>query len=126
MIRDEAVATPGVAEPVRRALVLRTAAGRPAGPGAAAGKRPEGTIVLSAATAGDIAEALCAIARPHLANPAWTLLETAKIGYTEVDWPKQYRSAKQQLERNLERERAQAAQGGGLSALEQANRALGA
>jgi anthraniloyl-CoA monooxygenase len=68
---------------------------------------------------------LCAIARPHLANPAWTLLEAAKIGVTEVDWPKQYRSAKQQLERNLERDKQSAAQGGGLSALEQANRALG-
>jgi len=49
---------------------------------------------------------LCAVARPHLANPAWTLLESAKIGYTDVPWPKQYRAAKQQLERNLERERA--------------------
>jgi anthraniloyl-CoA monooxygenase len=68
---------------------------------------------------------LCAIARPHLANPAWTLLESAKIGYADVAWPKQYRSAKQQLERNLERERAMQAQGAGLSALEQANRALG-
>ncbi|HEY2187433.1 MAG TPA: bifunctional salicylyl-CoA 5-hydroxylase/oxidoreductase, partial [Caldimonas sp.] len=63
---------------------------------------------------------LCAIARPHLANPAWTLLEAAKIGVTEIDWPKQYRSAKQQLERNLEREKQLAAQGAGLSALEQA------
>jgi anthraniloyl-CoA monooxygenase len=68
---------------------------------------------------------LCAIARPHLANPAWTLLEAAKIGVTDVAWPKQYRAAKQQLERNLERERAAAAQGAGLSTLEQANRALG-
>jgi anthraniloyl-CoA monooxygenase len=68
---------------------------------------------------------LCAVARPHLANPAWTLLESAKIGVTDVAWPKQYRSAKQQLERNLERERAMQAQGAGLSALEQANRALG-
>ena len=49
---------------------------------------------------------LCAIARPHLANPAWTLLESAKIGYTAIEWPKQYRAAKSQLERNLERERA--------------------
>ena len=24
---------------------------------------------------------LCAVARPHLANPSWTLLEAAKIGY---------------------------------------------
>ena len=52
---------------------------------------------------------LCAVARPHLANPAWTLLESAKIGYTDVPWPKQYRAAKMQLERNLERERAAAA-----------------
>ncbi|MBW8779291.1 MAG: bifunctional salicylyl-CoA 5-hydroxylase/oxidoreductase [Burkholderiales bacterium] len=52
---------------------------------------------------------LCAVARPHLANPAWTLMESAKIGYVDVAWPKQYRAAKQQLERNLERERAAAA-----------------
>jgi anthraniloyl-CoA monooxygenase len=53
---------------------------------------------------------LCAIARPHLANPSWTLLEAAKIGYMDLQWPKQYRSAKSQLERNLEREKAMAAQ----------------
>jgi anthraniloyl-CoA monooxygenase len=68
---------------------------------------------------------LCAIARPHLANAAWTLLEAARIGYLDVPWPRQYRAAKAQLERNLERERAAAAQGAGLSALQQANRALG-
>jgi anthraniloyl-CoA monooxygenase len=49
---------------------------------------------------------LCAIARPHLANPAWTLLEAAKIGYHGVAWPAPYRSAKRQLETNLEREKA--------------------
>ena len=69
---------------------------------------------------------LCAIARPHLANPAWTLLESAKIGYTEIDWPKQYRAAKSQLERNLERERAASAQAGGASAINPANRVPGA
>jgi len=68
---------------------------------------------------------LCAVARPHLANPAWTLLEAAKIGYTDLAWPKQYRAAKVQLERNLERERAAAAQTGGLSPLAAANKALG-
>ena len=68
---------------------------------------------------------LCAVARPHLANPSWTLLESARIGYTDVEWPKQYRSAKTQLERNLKRERSMAAQSAGLSAIEQANRALG-
>jgi len=51
---------------------------------------------------------LCAIARPHLANPAWALLEAARIGYHELEWPKQYLSGKTQLERNLEREKAQA------------------
>jgi anthraniloyl-CoA monooxygenase len=68
---------------------------------------------------------LCAVARPHLANPAWTLMEAAKIGYMDVQWPKQYRAAKTQLERNLEREKAMAAQAAGLSPLEQANLAQG-
>jgi anthraniloyl-CoA monooxygenase len=71
---------------------------------------------------------LCAIARPHLANPAWTLLEAAKIGHTNgigADWPVQYLSGKSQLERNLERERAMAAQNAGLTPQEQANLAQG-
>ncbi|NMG27772.1 bifunctional salicylyl-CoA 5-hydroxylase/oxidoreductase [Aromatoleum evansii] len=46
---------------------------------------------------------LCAIARPHLADPAWTLHEAAKIGFGEVAWPKQYRSARGQYETNLQR-----------------------
>ncbi|WP_118184863.1 bifunctional salicylyl-CoA 5-hydroxylase/oxidoreductase [Paraburkholderia phosphatilytica] len=54
---------------------------------------------------------LCAVARPHLANPSWTLNEAAKIGYFDVNWPKQYFAGKTQLERNLERERAQRAEG---------------
>ncbi|MBC5768638.1 bifunctional salicylyl-CoA 5-hydroxylase/oxidoreductase [Ramlibacter albus] len=53
---------------------------------------------------------LCAIARPHLANPQWTLQEAAKIGYHDIGWPKQYLSGKNQLERNLEREKLQSAQ----------------
>ena len=58
---------------------------------------------------------LCAVARPHLANPAWTLTEAAKIGYTGLKWPKQYYAAKVQLERNLERERQVAAASAGLT-----------
>lgn len=46
---------------------------------------------------------LCAIARPHLANPAWTLEAAASQHYTAQWWPKQYLSGKSQLERNLER-----------------------
>lgn len=49
---------------------------------------------------------LCAVARPHLANPAWTLTEAAKIGYTPIDWPKTYRSGKAQMEANFAREKA--------------------
>jgi len=68
---------------------------------------------------------LCAVARPHLANPAWTLTEAAKIGYVDVEWPRQYRAGKTQLERNLERERVMAAQSAGLSAVQAANLAQG-
>jgi anthraniloyl-CoA monooxygenase len=46
---------------------------------------------------------LCALARPHLANPAWTLEAAARLGYGAQWWPKQYLSGRQQLERNLER-----------------------
>ncbi|MDF0517519.1 bifunctional salicylyl-CoA 5-hydroxylase/oxidoreductase [Bradyrhizobium yuanmingense] len=52
---------------------------------------------------------LCAIARPHLADPAWTLHEAARIGITAVNWPKQYLSAKGQYEANLARAAAVAA-----------------
>jgi anthraniloyl-CoA monooxygenase len=46
---------------------------------------------------------LCALARPHLANPAWTLEAAARLGYEAQWWPKQYLSGRQQLERNLQR-----------------------
>jgi anthraniloyl-CoA monooxygenase len=66
---------------------------------------------------------LCAIARPHLANPAWTLTEAARIGYRGpigLEWPRQYLSGKSQLEREFERQRV-----GNVAAAEQANKALG-
>jgi anthraniloyl-CoA monooxygenase len=49
---------------------------------------------------------LCAVARPHLADPAWTLHEAAKIGAKSVPWPKQYLAARTQYETNLAREAA--------------------
>jgi len=67
---------------------------------------------------------LCAVARPHLANPAWTLNEAARIGYTGAAWPRQYRPGKLQLERNLERERQVQALSGGLSPQQLAARLL--
>jgi anthraniloyl-CoA monooxygenase len=68
---------------------------------------------------------LCAVARLHLANPAWTLLEAARIGYQGASWPVQYRAGKSQLERNLERERQLQAANAGLSPQQVAERLLG-
>jgi anthraniloyl-CoA monooxygenase len=51
---------------------------------------------------------LCAIARPHLADPYWTLHAAAQLGYGDVPWPAQYLSGKAQLERNLARAKAMA------------------
>ena len=46
---------------------------------------------------------LCAVARPHLANPNWTLQAAAQLQHTQQWWPQQYLSGKSQLERNLQR-----------------------
>jgi anthraniloyl-CoA monooxygenase len=46
---------------------------------------------------------LCALARPHLADPYWTLHAAAELGYGDMHWPNQYLSGKAQLERNLAR-----------------------
>jgi anthraniloyl-CoA monooxygenase len=46
---------------------------------------------------------LCAIGRPHLATPSWTLQETARLGYRAIEWPLPYQLGKQQLETNLAR-----------------------
>jgi anthraniloyl-CoA monooxygenase len=67
---------------------------------------------------------LCAVARMHLVNPAWTLLEAAKIGYKNVTWPKQYISAKVQIERNIEREKQLAATAKNSLSYEQITRAF--
>jgi len=48
---------------------------------------------------------LCALARPHLADPFWTLHAAAQLGYTAQPWPVQYITGKEQLERTLERQR---------------------
>ncbi|MCB0354577.1 MAG: hypothetical protein KDD64_13670, partial [Bdellovibrionales bacterium] len=40
---------------------------------------------------------LCLLARPHLADPHWTLHAAAEFQYQEQFWPPQYLSGKQQL-----------------------------
>jgi anthraniloyl-CoA monooxygenase len=42
---------------------------------------------------------LCAISRLHLADPAWTLHEAARLGYRDMQWPAAYRAGKEALER---------------------------
>jgi len=49
---------------------------------------------------------LCALARPHLADPAWTLHEAAKIGFDALAWPVQYLSGRSQYLANLRRAQA--------------------
>ncbi len=53
---------------------------------------------------------LCAIARPHLADPAWILHQAANLGYRGLEWPKQYLSGRDQLYRNLARAGAEKAE----------------
>ena len=46
---------------------------------------------------------LCALGRPHLADPYWTLHAAAQLGHHDMTWPPQYLSGKAQLERNIAR-----------------------
>ncbi|MBK6295030.1 MAG: bifunctional salicylyl-CoA 5-hydroxylase/oxidoreductase [Rhodoferax sp.] len=66
---------------------------------------------------------LCAIARPHLADPAWTLHQAAAATGAQgsapasaVDWPRQYWSGRDQLLREQAKQRALLAQASGTSA----------
>jgi anthraniloyl-CoA monooxygenase len=49
---------------------------------------------------------LCALARPHLADPHFTLRAAAHYGYTPQLWPNPYLAAKTQSERMAEQERS--------------------
>jgi anthraniloyl-CoA monooxygenase len=49
---------------------------------------------------------LCAVARPHLANPAWTLHEAAKLQTRVIDWPRPYESGRDQLYREIARQQS--------------------
>ncbi len=75
------------------------------------------TIAVGAITQADQANSiiaagradLCAIARPHLADPAWTLHEAAALQSRAVDWPQQYLSGRDQLYRELQKQQEMAA-----------------
>jgi anthraniloyl-CoA monooxygenase len=46
---------------------------------------------------------LVALARPHLAEPFWTLRAAAELNYDAQTWPVQYHSGRDQQRRNLDR-----------------------
>jgi anthraniloyl-CoA monooxygenase len=46
---------------------------------------------------------LCALARPHLSDPLWTLHAASEQGFGGLAWPKPYEAGRIQLERNLQR-----------------------
>jgi anthraniloyl-CoA monooxygenase len=46
---------------------------------------------------------LCALARPHLMDPNWTLRAAAELGYGGMSPPPQYRAGYAQMQRNLSR-----------------------
>ena len=54
---------------------------------------------------------LCALARPHLTDPHWTIHAAAELGYADQWWPVQYGSGRTQLERQVQR-KAELAGGG--------------
>jgi anthraniloyl-CoA monooxygenase len=63
------------------------------------------TDQVNAILAGGRAD-LVALARPHLADPFWTLHAAARLGYHEMPWPVQYLAGKDQLERLIARAQA--------------------
>ena len=75
------------------------------------------TIAVGAITDADQANSiiaagradLCAIARPHLADPAWTLHEAAKLQSRDVEWPVQYLSGRDQMYREIAKQQQLAA-----------------
>jgi len=44
---------------------------------------------------------LCALGRPHLADPCWTLHAAAALGYRRIPWPEQYETARKQYESHI-------------------------
>ncbi len=68
---------------------------------------------------------LCALARPHLADPAWTLHETAALQSRQVEWPRQYLAGRDQLYRETGKLRQAAGGDSALAAADAAAKAQG-
>ena len=50
---------------------------------------------------------ICAVARPHLTNPHFTLVASAEYGYEQQFWPSPYLSGKEQAFRLLQRQKVE-------------------
>ncbi len=82
------------------------------------------TIAVGAITEADHANSiiaagradLCAVARPHLADPNWTLHEAARLQSRAVEWPRPYESGRDQLYRELQKKQQLEATSGAVSA----------
>lgn len=72
-------------------------------PTIAVGNITDGDQVNSIITSGRAD--LCALARPHLSDPHWTLRAAAEQGFADQPWPPQYLTGRDQLIRNLARAR---------------------
>ncbi len=68
---------------------------------------------------------LCALARPHLADPAWTLHETAALQSRQVEWPRQYLAGRDQLYREVGKLQQAAGSDSALAAADAAAKAQG-
>ncbi|MDO8251070.1 MAG: oxidoreductase, partial [Rhodoferax sp.] len=53
---------------------------------------------------------LCALGRPHLADPAWTLHEAASLQSRQANWPQPYLSGRDQLYREIFKQKEAQAQ----------------
>ena len=82
------------------------------------------TIAVGAITEADHANSivaagradLCAVARPHLADPNWTLHEAARLHSRAVEWPRPYQSGRDQLYRELQKKQQLEAAAGFVAA----------
>ncbi|QNK75081.1 bifunctional salicylyl-CoA 5-hydroxylase/oxidoreductase [Variovorax sp. PAMC28562] len=90
------------------------------------------TIAVGAITDADQANSiiaagradLCAVARPHLADPAWTLHEAAKLQSRAVEWPKQYLSGRDQMYREIAKQKDMLAAASAAAASAAASKSL--
>jgi anthraniloyl-CoA monooxygenase len=50
---------------------------------------------------------LCALARPHLVDPFWSMRAAAELGWNGIEPPVQYRQGYAQMQRNIARREAE-------------------